>query len=189
MHASSPLYTGRALAVLAFFAALQPATASDNQREAHTVDICDLARALGSFDGKLVAVRGMYLSGRHGQTVAAEACPKPTPFTEFGSGIAIDLDVNLDKGSAVPGPNHRSYAVNRNAILEFQMKANSSSDSESVTATFIGVLHAVRGFAMHVTPNQGYEGNGFGHMGRYPAQLQLTTVRNAVFAAEPTSKR
>ena len=37
---------------------------------------------------------------------------------------------------------------------------------------------------MRGTPRQRYEGNGYGHMGRYPAELMLTTVREAISDAE-----
>ena len=174
-----------AIRIFVFFAMLPPLTPAQKQSEPPIVHVCDLARNLFSHDGKIVAVRGMYFSGPHGATVAAETCQKGTPFRQFGSGIAIDLQIDLDDGYEVPGPKGQSYAVDRDAVRAFQLTADSVSGNMTTTATFVGVLHVKHRFKMHTTPHQGYEGNGYGHMGRYPAELVLTTVQNVVSGDAP----
>ena len=155
-------------------------TAQSNQSAIH---ICDLAQNLGSYDGRIVAVRGTYFAGPHGSTVAAEKCQKRTPFRKIGSGIAISLDTNITEGYTVPGPNGQAYEVDRNALDEFWRIAYSDGET---TATFVGVLSVKRGFKLRALrpsrwePHPGYEGNGYGQMGFYPAELSVITIRDAI---------
>lgn len=143
------------------------------------VDVCDVASSLSMYSNKVVAVRGEFFSGRHGATVARTECKRPSPFKEFGSGLAINLafpDDDTTQEAAV------RFEVDKGSVRRLERAISDARDRSdignelTVIATFVGVLRVRAHFKLNQEPNGEYDGNGYGHLGRYPAELVLRKV-------------
>ena len=145
------------------------------------INVCDLARRLSAYRNKMVAVRGEFFSGRHGATVGSERCTRASPFREFGSGIAINLSF---PSNPAPGEEQVDFEIDGESLRRFEesmsaARAEKRTGAElKVVATFVGVLRVRSGFKLKPSPSGGYVGNGFGQLGRYPAELVMRDIRD-----------
>jgi hypothetical protein len=146
--------------------------------ETEVIGVCELAQKLKAFRDKTVAVRGEFFTGQHGATVGRERCPSPSPFKEFGSGFAINLAFPEEDPSL--GRELDRDSLKRLEEVKRQLQRNRSD--VSVTATFVGVLQVRSGFKLKKLPSGGYSGNGFGHLGTYPAQIVMSRIENITAA-------
>jgi len=132
--------------------------------------VCEIVQQAEQYRNKVVTVTGRYFNGPHGATIANQECGFQNRYDAFGSGAAIDLQ-NYDPSE---GQLHATRdLVDEHSIQEFdkavaEITSTSKSAQPVVALTVVGLLKVAERYTITKSRNGGYEGSGYGFMGRYP---------------------
>lgn len=147
------------------------------------LSVCQVLSQTSLHRGKIVRVEGVMLGGYHGSALfdrTVAECPiLKKRGTRWPAGISLvwPTQRTLDDGPRTFQPDNES--IDRNlAGTRQQMR---DREDLLLSATFVGELRARRGIRISWTPDDGgwFGGDGYGHLGQYPAQLVIQTVIDA----------
>lgn len=138
------------------------------------VTVCEVLGDLQKYRGKIIQIRGRWL----GTSLDGHEC-KPLRTGDYGweSGIAIaEPDWPILETPA-------TWTLDRKALdrAEQEMRLQAIRYNKHVIVTFIGRLDArEEGLQTFRGGDGNLHGLGYGHLGVYPAQLVIATVRDIV---------
>ena len=126
------------------------------ERPATKFQICDLLRRIDAFDGKLFAVRGMYCFSKELAGLYSEGCQKQLILDGVERAQALDVGKS---------PEERAELEHFTNVVSYVAKSGK-----------LGTL-------INRNPQLHRLGNGkgdrlFGHLGVYPARLEVSSIRN-----------
>lgn len=143
------------------------AVAAAPRNSAEVVPICDLLRRLDAFDGKIVAVRGAYRFSPELAGLYSEGCQNALVLDGFERTQALETEFTGASAEQRAAFAHFTEAVDRIA---------KAGGRQAIHVTFVGKV---------VTRNPGLHRVGqrkgermFGHLGIYPARLEVREVEN-----------
>jgi len=116
----------------------------------------------------------------HGVVLANEQCfSKGSKYRAFQKGAAINLETpGGDVEPNLPMPQFDMDAKSSELFLELAQTKMRSSTSIDVSLTCTGLIRSQNDFQLDGNAAAGYRGNGFGHMGVYPAELVVKAIKD-----------
>ena len=137
--------------------------------------VCDVLKDLQEYRGKIVQIRGRW----NGPILEGRACaPLKTGDYEWPSGVAIQFPSSrtLEREEPV------AWALDQEAYNQIEReRLQALEHTTEILATFIGRLDArEEGLQILRRPDGDVITNGYGHLGVYPAQLVIATVKDLV---------
>jgi len=153
--------------------------ASADAGELKEIPICNLLERLDKFAGKRVAVRGIYRFSTELNGLYSEGCPKPLILDGVQRAQALSTEFATEALRQRPEWVHLGEAIG--AVMK-------SGRRQVICVTFTGTL-------ITRNPNLHRLGRGkgermFGHLGVYPAQLDVDGIQNITVdknAREPSN--
>ena len=132
--------------------------------------VCEVFEHLDRYDGKIIAVRGVYIQEIHGAALSGGSCPAASRYGFPGQDPSFWLVMPEAAESVGARP------------VRFQMDPKGFAEYERIPLraeiTVVGQLTVFKAFKLNHWPNDSYTGNGFGPGGRYPAVLVMQTVKD-----------
>ena len=155
------------------------------QSPPETISACDLLRNPVKFDGRVVAVRGLYVAEAHGAYLRAENCDGILPNDKFKWPPVIFVSLS-QKEMESKDKDVRSYvrATEQMAAAirsQIQLKGPGATPAR-VRVTFAGLFETRRDI-------ENRPGDGFGPLNTAPGQLYVDAVRDVVVEFEDTEPK
>ena len=141
--------------------------------------LCELFQNHEKYNGKMVTIRGALNASLHGAVLVNKQCSREARYKQFERGAAINLET---PGGEVepnePSPDFEIDPKSQELLLELANKKSAAGDSILITIACTGLIRSAENFRLEKTAS-GYKGNGFGHMGIYPIELVIKSIKNA----------
>ena len=159
-------------------------------QEPPTLSVCDVFKDLQSWSGKQIAVRGELDFSIEIYAVSQRNCPVAFETEGIKWATAITLGIRTPE-SDIPEADLRSLRFLRNLtglLMKTYLEGRPSMVPPfQISGTFIGTLRTRDSYAGAM---QGSDGlamiTGFGHMGRFPARLEIIAVRDVMITGLQT---
>ena len=132
------------------------------------IQICDLFRRLDAFNGKRIAVRGVYRFSFELAGLYSEGCAKPLIL----DGVERAQALNTEFKRVARGSNSSEFAHFTDLVDDVAK----SGGGQAIHVTFVGTL-VTRNPQLHRLGQRKGE-RMFGHLGVYPARLEVDGIRN-----------
>jgi hypothetical protein len=142
--------------------------------ESGTLKVCHVLSDLNNYRNRDVQIRGEWVQTDHGMYIRGK-CNRPlqTGAHRWPSSIWLQLPW-LEEEETV------DFTADRNVLEKAQRQAGRlllrSRPGTHVYATFIGRLQVRERLEVRKREYAGPNGNGFGHLNAYPAQLVLRSI-------------
>lgn len=146
---------------------LAQATATARAKSMEEIEICDLFRRLDAFDGKRVAVRGIYRFSFELAGLYSEGCEKPLILDGAERAQALTTDF------VGKSPEQQAQFAHFTEVVSDIAKGGGR---QVIHVTFVGTL-VTRNPRLHRFGQRKGE-RMFGHLGVFPAQLEVDGVKN-----------
>ena len=139
---------------------------------AQPLTVCEVLEDLQKYRGKIIQVRGRW----NGPILEGRACaPLKTGEYVWPSGVAIELPSRAREEPATWTLDQEAYNQAYRKYLQ------AIEHTTEILVTFIGRLDArEEGLEIFRHPDGDVITNGYGHVGAYPAQLVIATVKDVV---------
>ena len=146
--------------------------------ERKSVNICELVRHAEKYSNKLVTVTGDYMAGPHGATIALEQCGFQSRYPPFRSGAAIAVD-RCDSSAKLPVA--AKGLLDLHSIQHFDKAMEEalvrSQDADlDIPISVLGLIKVADHYTTQDSRDGGFEGTGYGFLGRYPAQITILRI-------------
>jgi len=139
--------------------------------------VCDVFEHLNRYDGKMIAVRGVYNQEIHRSALSGGSCPAASRYGFPGQDPSFWL-VMPEAAEAV-GARPVQFQMDPKGLAEYErIPRPEASERVRVEITVVGQLTVFKEFKLNHWPNGTYTGNAFGPGGRYPAVLVMQTVKD-----------
>jgi hypothetical protein len=146
----------------------------------HLTSLCELFQNHEKYNGKMVTIRGALNASIHGTVLVNRQCSRESRYKPFQRGAAINLETpGGEVEPNVPIANFEIDQKSERLFLELAGKKLAKGDSIIVTLTCTGLIRSAKNFRLEGASGREYKGNGFGHMGRYPAELVIKSIKDA----------
>ena len=145
-----------------------------------SVSLSELSKNHEKYHGKMVTVRGSLHVSMHGVVLANEQCfKKGSRYKAFEKGAAINLETpGGDVEPDVPIAQFDMDTESSELFLELAQTKMRRGTSIGVSLTCTGLIRSQSEFQRDGDAATGYRGNGFGHMGIYPAELVVKSIKD-----------
>jgi hypothetical protein len=148
-------------------------TAATKVESMKEIQICDLFRRLDVFDGKHVAVRGVYRFSMELAGLYSEGCPEPLILDRAERAQALSTEF------LAKSPEQRAEYANFTEVVDRIAKAGGR---QAVHVTFVGTVVARNPNLHRLGQSKG--ARRFGHLGLYPARLEVEGIQNITIEDE-----
>jgi hypothetical protein len=146
----------------------------------HLTSLCELFQNHEKYNGKMVTIRGVLNASIHGTVLVNRQCSQQSRYKPFERGAAINLETpGGEVEPNVPIPNFEIDQRSERLFLELVDKKQAKGESIIVTLTCTGLIRSAEDFRLEEASGRAYRGNGFGHMGIYPAELVIKSIKDA----------
>ena len=142
--------------------------------------LCALFQGHEKYNGKMVTVRGTLNASVHGIVLANERCfPRGSRYKTFENAAAINLETpGQDSEPGIPKPKFDIDAKSYRLLRELAEKKLSHGEAILISITCNGLVRSAENFRLEGDAASGYKGNGFGHMGMYPVELVIESIKD-----------
>jgi len=142
--------------------------------------LCEVFQNHEKYNGKIVTIRGALNASMHGTVLVNRNCSREARYEKFERGAAFNLDTpGGEIETDVPNPDFDLDEESERLLFELARKKLEKGDSILITITCTGLIRSTEHFRLEKTSGGGYKGNGFGHMGIYPAELVIKSIKDA----------
>jgi hypothetical protein len=168
------------------------ADASADDEPLKTLHVCEILRDPSAFNGKIIAVRGVYLAGGHGLYLSEQDCKAPlvTKTYRWPSVIWVPLSEKEFQTRGLSFQRALKAEVEiGNARRGAEERRPNGIKIEKVTVTYVGLFETHAHFDDKVVqrPDGSQVGIGFGQVPGAPGQLFVDTVKDIVVEFQPAS--
>ena len=147
--------------------------------EPHVLTVCDILKDLRPYSGKRVAVRGIVYQSREIFALGGLGCSQAFMTDGFTWPTALSLEA---ADYEEPGERRVAFQTDEAALSALtevlRGRANQGSRRQEVWATFVGQIRVRGEYTIETVGNGRRQGNGYGDLAAYPAQLVIQTVRD-----------
>jgi hypothetical protein len=155
-----------------------PARTQTVDSQTVTLGVCDVMRNLESYSGKTITVRGEVYFGLEITAIGDRQCSasfatsgRKWPNALWISGFPAANDDSIDRR-----PQQLLFTVLSRLTALYMRQRPITEPPHEVSAVFTGIMTAL---------NKTSRGGGFGHLGAYPAELNVITVRDVTVMPKP----
>jgi len=116
----------------------------------------------------------------HGIVLANERCfLRGSRYKPFENAAAINLETpGQDTEPELPKPKFDIDPKSYRLLRELAEKKMNDGESIVISITCTGLIRSAENFRIDGDSASGYTGNGFGHMGVYPVELVLKSIKD-----------
>lgn len=139
------------------------------------MSVCEVLPKLGSYRGKMVALRGRLYVGEEVFFLKGVDCPRT--FVTDGHKWPPAIDLTGSDERIPSGERPIQFDTEEDAAKKLHEISQKARSGREVWVTVIGQLR-VRKKYVPVHTNYGILWNGYGHLGVYPAQLVIRTLKD-----------
>jgi len=178
--------------LLAFGLAFSPGLRAQADEPPKAMTVCELLREPSKFNGKKIAIRGLYVPYEHGLYLRGEGC-EMMPITKGRDWPAVISVVLSDEQMRRRGIDPGRFAAAESAITMAKLRATGARGGEAkiarVRITYVGLFETRDSFDGH--PEKQADGraveSGFGAGGAAPGQLFVDSVRDIIVEFEESA--
>ncbi|MGA2113451.1 MAG: hypothetical protein ABSH56_01725 [Bryobacteraceae bacterium] len=138
------------------------------------LQICDLLHRLDSFDGKRVAVRGIYRFSMEVAGLYSDGCKEPLILDGAKRAQALYLE------PAGKSPELQAQLAHFNEVVD---RVKKGGGRQAINVTFVGTV-VTRNPKLHLL-GQSEGARMFGPVGGFPAQLEVDSIGDITIEDEP----
>ena len=123
--------------------------------------VCEVFEHLDRYDGKMIAVRGVYIQQIHGAALSGEGCRAAARYGFPGQDPSFWLV--MPEEAEMDGARPVKFQMDPKGFAEYErIPRPEAGESVRAEITVVGQLTVFKAFKLNHWPNDSYTGNGFG---------------------------